>query len=45
MVKTSKVLDMPQGLAGEFLFNEPLSRRNCWPFRTAISPWQNCWSG
>ncbi|MDO9391413.1 MAG: UDP-N-acetylmuramate dehydrogenase [bacterium] len=25
MVKTSKILDLPQGLAGEFLFNEPLS--------------------
>jgi len=25
MGKTSKILDLPQGLAGEFLFNEPLS--------------------
>jgi UDP-N-acetylmuramate dehydrogenase len=25
MVKSSKILDLPQGLAGEFLFNEPLS--------------------
>ena len=25
MVKKSKILDLPQGLAGEFLFNEPLS--------------------